>query len=452
MRFKRIISLAASCTVAVGSVMIAPAGSGFVSAEDSRKTELKWYDEIITLIQDDVADNGQHAQWYYMTDNSEFRTDGINVTYNQDVVTNNCQISFHDGDSPSKYYNGKSFEYDIPIDINFGGKDVISSVIAQIGKKNDANLDHLIDVRDAAIIARDVRTHIIFKKSEISDFARFLVSGNRQNNVYSIKSEDASYLAKDLAEKALKGSVGKKFERLDGTSGSTLSISSAKGRPGETIALQVRVTADNNFEALDAVVAWDGDAIDNSGIYPANKGISCETAVGDGKLAIVTYGDQKIDNGAISTLNMTIPENAKPGEELEVYFSDVNTFSVLGDEGSVDQTDSVNVQGAKVEVLEPLTTTPAVTTQAVTTTPVTTTTTPSVTTAPAVTTTEKTYQTGDANKDGKVDIRDAAFIAQMLSKQKADQLDKTLADYNKDGKVSIRDAAALAIYLSGKNK
>ena len=608
MRFKKLLSTAVGCTIAAGSVLSAPVNCNYASAEDPIKTDLKWYDEVITLVQDDVASNGQHAQWYYMTDNSAFRTDGLNVTYNQDVVTDDCEISFQAGDSPSKYYNGKSFEYDIPIDILYGGKDINSSVIAQIGRKDDANLDHLIDVRDAAIIARDVRTHIIFKKTEMTDFARFLVTGNRKNNVYALKSEDASSIAKDLAEKSLKGSIGKKLERADGTSGYSLSLSSAKGRPGETIAIQVVVSADNSLEALDAVVAWDGDSLKGNGLYAA-KGACCQTAIGDGKMAVVAYGDDKIANGAVSTLSLTIPEEAKPGEDLELYFSDVNTFSVLGKDGSKDITDSVNIKGAKVSVLEPAATKPAVTTQAVTTTttaatvtsvvpvttfvpestvtaisgfcfypfnaelpnctivrpnktvdmeltydtinkvkatpvlpdgmklvkaadkdgnelsidedgsftvegrkailtielpkdiekgeynveveldalndynkniqyqlmlpnmpvgsivgtitvkdeevttPVTTTsaltTTTTVTTTTAVTT-PKTYQLGDANKDGKVDIRDAAHIAQILAKKKSGELDKTVADYNKDGKVNIRDAAAIAKYLSGK--
>ncbi len=49
---------------------------------------------------------------------------------------------------------------------------------------------------------------------------------------------------------------------------------------------------------------------------------------------------------------------------------------------------------------------------------------------------------GDANGDGVLSIRDAAYIASALSK--GQKLDLT-ADYNGDGKVDIRDASAIAI-------
>ena len=52
---------------------------------------------------------------------------------------------------------------------------------------------------------------------------------------------------------------------------------------------------------------------------------------------------------------------------------------------------------------------------------------------------------GDANGDGKLDIRDAAFIASSLSKGKSLS---TIADYNGDGTVNVRDAAAIAKYLA----
>ena len=56
-------------------------------------------------------------------------------------------------------------------------------------------------------------------------------------------------------------------------------------------------------------------------------------------------------------------------------------------------------------------------------------------------------QKGDANLDGKVSVRDAAFIAQLLSQGKYDELCEC-ADFNGDGKVNVRDAAAIANYLA----
>lgn len=56
---------------------------------------------------------------------------------------------------------------------------------------------------------------------------------------------------------------------------------------------------------------------------------------------------------------------------------------------------------------------------------------------------------GDANDDGRLNVRDAACIARMMSRGSTDQLPKT-ADFNGDGKVNVRDAAAIANTMSMK--
>ncbi len=55
---------------------------------------------------------------------------------------------------------------------------------------------------------------------------------------------------------------------------------------------------------------------------------------------------------------------------------------------------------------------------------------------------------GDANGDGKLNVRDCAFIASKLSTGKTAELPKQ-SDYNVDGKINVRDAAAIAKKLSG---
>ena len=57
------------------------------------------------------------------------------------------------------------------------------------------------------------------------------------------------------------------------------------------------------------------------------------------------------------------------------------------------------------------------------------------------------FVAGDANQDGELNIRDAAYIAKMLAAQQGDQIPAS-GDYNGDGKVDIRDAAAIAKFLS----
>ncbi len=54
---------------------------------------------------------------------------------------------------------------------------------------------------------------------------------------------------------------------------------------------------------------------------------------------------------------------------------------------------------------------------------------------------------GDANLDGKVNVRDAAYIASALASGKQDILN-VIADFNGDGKINVRDAAAIASALA----
>ena len=54
---------------------------------------------------------------------------------------------------------------------------------------------------------------------------------------------------------------------------------------------------------------------------------------------------------------------------------------------------------------------------------------------------------GDANGDGILNVRDAAFIARMLSVGRAIEL-PMCADYNHDGIINVRDAAAIARALA----
>ena len=54
---------------------------------------------------------------------------------------------------------------------------------------------------------------------------------------------------------------------------------------------------------------------------------------------------------------------------------------------------------------------------------------------------------GDANGDGKVNVRDAAFIAAKLAQGRSGELPLS-ADFNGDEKINVRDAAAIAKFLA----
>lgn len=58
---------------------------------------------------------------------------------------------------------------------------------------------------------------------------------------------------------------------------------------------------------------------------------------------------------------------------------------------------------------------------------------------------------GDVNGDGKLDVRDAAYIARMLAGGQGDEIPLT-ADFNGDGQVNVRDAAAIARFLANAHQ
>lgn len=76
---------------------------------------------------------------------------------------------------------------------------------------------------------------------------------------------------------------------------------------------------------------------------------------------------------------------------------------------------------------------------------------PITTTIPTITTVTVVTVLGDSNRDSKLNVRDAAFIAKMLAQGKASELPPE-SDFNDDGKINVRDAAAIAKYLASKIK
>ncbi len=75
---------------------------------------------------------------------------------------------------------------------------------------------------------------------------------------------------------------------------------------------------------------------------------------------------------------------------------------------------------------------------------------PITTTVPPTTTPQVTGILGDANNDGKLDVRDAAYIARILAQRDTEKLPKN-ADFNEDGQINVRDAAAIARFLAKKH-
>ena len=184
--------------------------------------------------------------------------------------------------------------------------------------------------------------------------------------------------------------------------GESLGLSSAEGLPGETVTLNVMIACNNNFESLDAVVGWDESSLTAAQAKSPN-GARVASEAGDGYCTVVAYGSDAIADGAIASIDFTIPANAEPGTVYDVTFTQVNTFAIFEGE---DLGDGVSTSGGKITVLAPE---PSEETTAA---PEETTAAPEETTAAPTTTTAKAATTG-APKTGTAGV--AVAVAGLVT-------------------------------------
>lgn len=157
--------------------------------------------------------------------------------------------------------------------------------------------------------------------------------------------------------------------------GESLAVSSATGKAGETVTLQISVACNNNFESLDTVLTWDAaSGLTSSKATPI--GASGASDAGEGYVTAVIYGDSAIADGAVASIDFTIPEDAEVGTVYDINVEQVNTFAVF--EGD-DLAETVARSGGQIEVVEDPT--PEPTPEPTTTTTVATTTAAPTTTA-----------------------------------------------------------------------
>lgn len=138
---------------------------------------------------------------------------------------------------------------------------------------------------------------------------------------------------------------------------------------------------------------------------------------------------------------------------MSVFYNSQPTFSadsyyIVGDESTTNESLDNVIEVADLTISTETTTTEIQTTEPIETTVVEETT---ITSIAETTTTETTttYIVGDADENGKLNVRDAAFIAKALARKEADTLPES-ADFNIDDKIDVRDAAAIARHLASR--
>lgn len=188
------------------------------------------------------------------------------------------------------------------------------------------------------------------------------------------------------------------------------------GAPGEKVPVMIFSTkgkfAAYNFTiTLDPVLEISYASSENPNDVEADKNITVSSYINENSITFTGYANNGTtindDYMLIGTFYVTIPEFVPEGYTFDITI-DNEVGGYAG--GANDNTDNFYYKNGTVIVAIP-------------------------------------SELGDANEDGKVNVRDCAMIASYLAKNQADKL-PLCADYNRDSKINVRDAAAIANALA----
>ncbi len=175
--------------------------------------------------------------------------------------------------------------------------------------------------------------------------------------------------------------------------GEAISLSDVVGQPGETVTMPIAVSANNDCNSFDLLVAWDDATL--TGSAATFSGCNGDTVLGDQMVSVVGYTSSTMADGAVASINFTIPEDAEDGQVYNVTISSVTSFSTATD-GDV-AVDSLSLSNGTITVEIPEETTEAPTEEATTEAPTAAPTEEATTAAPKKTTgSPKTGVTGVA--------------------------------------------------------
>ena len=125
--------------------------------------------------------------------------------------------------------------------------------------------------------------------------------------------------------------------------GEAISLSDVVGQPGETVTMPIAVSANNDCNSFDLLVAWDDATLTGS----AATFSGC-TVLGDQMVSVVGYTSSTMADGAVASINFTIPEDAEDGQVYNVTISSVTSFSTATD-GDV-AVDSLSLSNGTITV------------------------------------------------------------------------------------------------------
>lgn len=142
--------------------------------------------------------------------------------------------------------------------------------------------------------------------------------------------------------------------------GEAISLGNVTGQPGETVSLPVIVSANDDCNSFDLLVAWDDAAL--TGTAATFSGCNGDSVLGEQMVSVVGYTSSKMTDGTVASIDFTIPEDAENGTVYDVTISSLNSFSTVTDGDIADV--AVANGTITVEVPEETTEAPEETTEA----------------------------------------------------------------------------------------
>ena len=138
--------------------------------------------------------------------------------------------------------------------------------------------------------------------------------------------------------------------------GEAISLSDVVGQPGETVTMPIAVSANNDCNSFDLLVAWDDATL--TGSAATFSGCNGDTVLGDQMVSVVGYTSSTMADGAVASINFTIPEDAEDGQVYNVTISSVTSFSTATDGDVAVDSLSLSNGTITVEIPEETTATP----------------------------------------------------------------------------------------------
>lgn len=281
-----------------------------------------------------------------------------------------------------------------------------------------------------------------YKDGEAFAVIKLKIPEGAENDDYDIRFSQVTSFSnnyEDFENYETKNTYIRVTGGVEKTRGTNIKLTDNVGMAGSSAVVQVVPTTNNKCSSYDLLIEYDSRlTIENKDVAGASTFCIFEEN-GKSYVSLVGYKNGIYADGeAAAAINFHIPENASSNDIYEVKFAEIKSFS-----GEFSDFENYTSSDAMISIVE--------------------------SERPGDKYSEyKLFQKfgpdgklifskvgfrGDANNDGKTDVRDAAAVAKYCAvknsgKKDIDEMGEFFGDVDEDGKLNIRDAAKIARYIA----